>query len=990
MGFRWSRCRVAGAPAVALLLFAAGSAHAGGPLQVAGVTGFDPAVKGAPLRWKGGEIRYFTDPGRLGMLSHEEADALVAEMFTRWTSVATAAVQATRAGTLAEDVSSANVTADGAGVTLPADIRPTATELPVGIVYDDDGQVTETLLGAGSSDPVYCPTRAAYGGPDAAGSDGHYTHGLILLNGRCAQSAAQMPTLRYALVRAIGRLLGLGWSQANDNVRTGTPPPSGQDLEGVPVMHPYPVLCGAAYPAGCWPNADRLRMDDRAALARLYPVTEANLSSFPAKSVTASVTARLRGRIYFARPLRVPSQPMQGVNVVARWLDPVSGQASAMYVATSVSGFLFRGDGGNTVTGYLGPDGTRRDRYGSDEEVVEGWYDLGGLELPPGQATGSLQVSFEALNPMYAGEHAVGPAGVAGVAPSGTIAPVVIGAVSGGSDIERDFVAAGSALPFPDPREPNPAANPPPVPLVGEWYGAFWGYGDEDHFRFVGSPNSTVSVRITALGEDLQPARNKAQPVVGIWRGSDAADAAPALGAGPFNSIRAGATELRALLQSEETFRIGWADLRGDGRPDLRYHARVLYARRAWPERIPAGQGAMVTIEGIGFRPDTQVWVGGQTAPVRSFRVDRLVVDAPAFGQGAADIRVSDPGSGMESRIFGALYYGSVSSDRVANLTRANPPVPVGTEAPYPMRVRVESEQGWPLAGVPVMFRLTPEESVLPACGSAECTVLTDAAGEAEARILVRAAGIHATTATINSGAGVTSTLSGVSAATSVTAAPLLTLVTTGTALTLPIRARLVQDGAGVSGAGLQFTVTGANATLFPAGATTGGTGEAQTNLTISAMKGSVSVTACAAGGAPCGQASVQAVDPAQAMLQRIGPETLTGMAGQALPPVVVRALAAGDMAVRARLEYLAVITAPAGGAPCELSGGGCDYAIGKVLERQSGEVVTDEGGYARFLPTARTEWGPVTIAVSWRVLPNGTGGPSTQIQVVAAPDASQ
>ena len=56
--------------------------------------------------------------------------------------------------------------------------------------------------------------------------------------------------------------------------------------------------------------------------------------------------------MYFADASGQPAQPMQGVNVVARWIDPATSQPSRTYAAASVSGFLFRGNAGNPATGF--------------------------------------------------------------------------------------------------------------------------------------------------------------------------------------------------------------------------------------------------------------------------------------------------------------------------------------------------------------------------------------------------------------------------------------------------------------------------------------------------------------------------------------------------------------------------------------------------------------------------------------------------------------
>ncbi len=74
---------------------------------------------------------------------------------------------ATQSGHLSEDVNGGNIQTDGYGtVTAPADIASAATGTPVGIVYDYDGSVTDSLLGEGAGSIEDCFTNAVYGGPD--------------------------------------------------------------------------------------------------------------------------------------------------------------------------------------------------------------------------------------------------------------------------------------------------------------------------------------------------------------------------------------------------------------------------------------------------------------------------------------------------------------------------------------------------------------------------------------------------------------------------------------------------------------------------------------------------------------------------------------------------------------------------------------------------------------------------------------------------------
>ena len=97
----------------------------------------------------------------------------------------------------------------------------------------------------------------------------------------------------------------------------------------------------------CYANPYQLSMDDVAAISRLYPVTAQNLSNFPGKQVFSAVTARIHGSVWFTDTHGNPTQAMQGVNVVARWIDPTTGLPRADTPTSSVSGFLFTGNAGN-------------------------------------------------------------------------------------------------------------------------------------------------------------------------------------------------------------------------------------------------------------------------------------------------------------------------------------------------------------------------------------------------------------------------------------------------------------------------------------------------------------------------------------------------------------------------------------------------------------------------------------------------------------------
>lgn len=232
-------------------------AHAGGPAYVAGANYFDSSTMGSPLTWAQGSLNYYTDQGDLStILPGSSADRFVANAFAMWTTIPTTAVSAVRAGQLAENVSGSNLAVVNGVITTPADITPGATGTPVGVVYDEDGSVTDALLGAGASNSANCPDAAAFGGIDNFSTSAHFLHALIIiLNGNCAQSSSQLPDLQYHLVRIIDRVLGLDWSQANLNVITGNPLPSADAFAGFPVMHEFdPSACVpvAIQTAGLW------------------------------------------------------------------------------------------------------------------------------------------------------------------------------------------------------------------------------------------------------------------------------------------------------------------------------------------------------------------------------------------------------------------------------------------------------------------------------------------------------------------------------------------------------------------------------------------------------------------------------------------------------------------------------------------------------------------------------------------------------------------
>jgi hypothetical protein len=86
--------------------------------------------------------------------------------------------------------------------------------------------------------------------------------------------------------------------------------------------------------------------------------------------------------------------------VVARWIDPANGLPSRGVVASSISGFLFVGNAGNIATGYTDASGQIFNRFGSDDQLLEGFFDLAGLQIPNG-ASAQYQINVEGVDPLW-------------------------------------------------------------------------------------------------------------------------------------------------------------------------------------------------------------------------------------------------------------------------------------------------------------------------------------------------------------------------------------------------------------------------------------------------------------------------------------------------------------------------------------------------------------------------------------------------------------
>ena len=884
--------------------------HAGGPEYVAGSTYFNSGTMGQPIIWYGGQVNYYTDQGDLSpILSNAAANALVASSFSQWTSVSIAGFSATAAGQLQEDVNGGNIQVNSEGiVTAPADITPQATYEPVGIVYDYDGTVTDALLGSGAGDASQCFWNAVYGGPDNFNTNATFSHALVVINGQCALQSSQLTDVQYRLVRVLGKVIGLGWSQLNVNVVTGNPPPTPADYAGFPVMHYLdPAVCVPI--TACYPNPYQLAPDDMAALSRLYPPNGGS-----------GTTARIYGSIYFMDRFGNPGQPMQGVNVYARWIDPTTGLPSHQYAASSVSGFLFTGNAGNPITGWDNPFGTPYSEFGSSDQTAEGFFDLGGLPIPNGETTAEYQLSIEPLDPLWSA--GVGPYAPSQVSPSGTMQPMIV-TVTAGGEAEQDLVMDHTALAIPPWASSETWNSPAQVPPAGDWMGSLSGYGVQSYFLLSAQANRTLSVSVTAMEETGEASESKSEPVIGIWTFGDAFGAPPsALTTSPFNTGTFGMTQLNAQVYSSNKFVIGISDLRGDGRPDYAYQAHVLYADSAIPARLPVS-GGPITLQGTGFIPQQNVRLGSSSLTPIATNASQVLISAPAQVDGVQAITVTDPVSGASSAMTDAVTFGAAATDQLILLQGANPPIPIGTQSPVPVMVRAVASDGLtPVSGATIAWSAS-NSAALSACGGQiSCSVLSDENGIASTEVTPTIAG-NITVAAQLAPAVYNPAQTVVATVTTAPAPPVSVEFTTpylwiaqGASLGIPLTAHVVnQNGTAMSGVTVNFSLIGEGSLSAPA-AITNSAGDASVTLTVTSISAGFQVNACAQTGSnPCANMYGNVIASGALNLQPVSGagQVIVGSSFQPLALRVVDSVSPPNPVMGASVVFQALVGRPAG-----------------------------------------------------------------------------
>jgi hypothetical protein len=901
------------------LLFASAIAIAGGPKYVAGVSFFNPGVLGQPIHWASGRVNYYVDQGPLsGSVTNTQATAMVDAAAALWSAVSTAGVILTDKGSLNEDVNGSNIAAVNGQITQPTDVTSSASNYPLGVIYDADGSVIDAIFGTGASQPTSCQNNGVWVWMDNFNPDATIAHAIILLNGLCATNPDLLEMMSYELERAFGRILNLDYAQVNPAALTDQLPGG---VQGWPVMQPLSGVC-TQFGGECIPNPSVLRYDDIAALNRIYPITAQNISSFRGKQLTAANTVSIQGTVTFRT-----GYGMQGVNVVARPLN-ANGNPLYQYTVTFVSGGYFNGNHGDPITGFTDSNGNLLTMWGSNDPELQGYFDLSGIPLPPGMTTANYQLTFEAVNPLYILSDSVGPYLDSQPSPSGTLASISVPGMSAGSSQTLAVNVADSAAGgYQDAI--GTQAEPRVLPASGLWCGRLSQVGQSDWFSFPVRANRTFTVITQALDETGEPTEHKAMPAIGVWDAFDTVGA-PAIGAGPgMNGDAIGESWLRVSSSRDDLVRIGIADQRGDGRPDYPYNGWVLYADTVQPQRLPASGGPIV-IHGMGFRLADTVLVGGQPAQVTSITPNEITAVAPPAASGvtgSVDVEVDDlPAFYAAAIVSGGVRYNSGTGDAITLNTAPMNTVPIGV--PIPFTVTALGPNLTSAGGVTVIYNVTSGTANL-ACGLPVCAVNATGDGRATMNVTATNGTWSIVTASLTNGASIQAQFAGGTPPVLASLTPQLSLAA-GATITWTVQALVLNpvlnNGQPVAGQSVTWQPSAAGiAILGSAAALTNSRGIATNTLTVGPLAEgqSATINACLNGTSQCIAYTAFGARPQLAYLQAVSGTTQT-LSTQGTPAQITLRLldadsnpmAGGSVALYQALYAWAAPCAPHGVCP--------------------------------------------------------------------------
>ena len=434
-------------------------------------------------------------------------------------------------------------------------------------------------------------------------------------------------------------------------------------------------------------------------------------------------------------------------------------------------------------------------------------------------------------------------------------------------------------------------------------------------------------------------------------------------------------TPLDAQVATSSDFLIGISDVRGDGRPDYRYHAHILYADSVFPARIGV-HGGVVTLQGSGFAPGLTATVGTTTAIPYAVGGGRMILAAPAHGDGMQNITINDAVSGASSTMTGALTFGAAASDNIVLLgSGMNPATPVGTQATNPMHVRVLAADGvTPVGGATIGWSASNGVQLSACGGASSCSVSSDDTGEAITWLTPAATGVATITATLAPGVyspskSQSGTLNAIQSASDIGVSTPYLWIAQGATVSLPLTARVLSNGAPQNNVKVNFTVVSGSASLSAASAQTISSGYATVTLTAAQFATLVKVSACVApGNAPCQIISANPVPPASQNLRQVAGSGQVS-AGTGFQPLVVQVTDSSsppNPVIGASVWFLTTIlrfSRIPTGSNGETTPTNSGMAV--ILQVSQSSTTTDGNGLANIVPSAGGFAAPLEVNVA-------------------------
>jgi hypothetical protein len=519
------------------------------------------------------------------------------------------------------------------------------------------------------------------------------------------------------------------------------------------------------------------------------------------------------------------------------------------------------------------------------------------------------------------------------------------------------------------------------VPSGGDWISSLNHYGDVSYFALNAQNNRTLSIGVTALDESGHPSISKMQPVIGMWAAADPEGTAPpAFTPSAFNELQVGLTRLDAQVLTGGRFLVGIGDVRGDGRPDYRYHARVLYGDAVSPSRVSVN-GGPVTVSGLGFAPGLTANIGSTSASRLAISASGILLQAPAHVDRTQTITITDPVGGGSTTMTDVLTYGAAATDAIVLVAGSNPATPVGAQAAHPVTVRVVAADGiTPVSGATVAWSATSGMKLSGCGGASSCSVISDEYGNASTWLTPAAAGMATITATLAPATyalpkSVTTSLTATQSASDIGLTSPYMWVSQGATASIPLTVRTLSNGVPRSNVQVNFTIAGSG-TLSGASAVTNATGYATVNLSVTQFSSMAQVVACVApSNAPCGTFYVSPVPIAQQRLLQIGG------AGQVstntFQPVTVQVIDSStppNVVLAAPVVFQTTVLRP-GGMKIGIGDGESNPgnpAMPVILSVTQNSTLTDLNGLASILPSSGGFSAPLEVDV---MVTAGAGG---------------